>query len=275
MKKNNTSLPFQDLLYSAKRSSIVYTDIKELTDIKNDKLDHFLSDFIKTEFANTNIEFISDEITDAQLYIWIKKNTCYITIRGTKGFKDILHDLSITSKQYKDNIYIHNGFFQQFSAIKDDIDRYILNNIIDIDNFIVAGHSLGGALAQIVAPYISENYFKNVSCHTFGSPRVGNAKFVEWFDFHIKDNYRVSNKSDIVSSIPIKYKFNHTMNGYFTINKKCHVHLSKHKVDTPWYKRLFTSLKLFNFTPKKDHSCSVYIERLEKIINKKWETKEN
>lgn len=266
--KKNISLPFDDLLYSAKRSSIVYTDINDLIDIKNDKLEHFLSDFIKKELYDTDIKFISDETTDAQLYIWIKKNTCYITIRGTKGFRDILHDLSISSKQYKDNIYIHNGFFRQFCAIKDDIDMFILNNIIDIENFVVAGHSLGGALAQIIAPYVSENYFKKVTCHTFGSPRVGNDKFVEWFDLNIKDNYRVSNKSDIVSSIPIKYNFNHTMNGYFTINKKCRIHLSNHKKDTPWYKRLFTSLRLLNFTPKKDHSCSIYIERLGKIINK-------
>ena len=135
---------------------------------------------------------------------------------------------------------------------------------VNYDNFVISGHSLGGALAHIAVPFIYEKYNNSITCFTFGSPRVGNKHFVQWFDNSVTTNYRICNKNDIITSIPLNYQWVHTMKKTINLNKSNII--LKH-IDTPWYKRFFLSIKLINLKdPKKDHSCKYYIENLEHII---------
>ncbi len=60
--------------------------------------------------------------------------------------------------------------------------RYIVTT-----NFALAGHSLGGALAQLAAHDIAREAQScgktvRVGCYTYGSPRVGNHAFAREFD---------------------------------------------------------------------------------------------
>ena len=61
-----------------------------------------------------------------------------------------------------------------------------------------AGHSLGGALATLAAYDLKgvaakHNLDVQVSCYTFGAPRVGNHAFAEDFDTIINDCFHVVN----------------------------------------------------------------------------------
>lgn len=48
---------------------------------------------------------------------------------------------------------------------------------------IITGISLGGALAQLAFVDIyNRQFFQDVQVVTFGSPRVGNAKWADWFN---------------------------------------------------------------------------------------------
>lgn len=80
-------------------------------------------------------------------------------------------------------------------------------------DLVITGHSLGGALATLMAMDITANqsafrFFKNrLTCYTFGSPRVGSpASFVQTFNNYITSgnivNYRVANGLDIVPGLP-------------------------------------------------------------------------
>ena len=61
----------------------------------------------------------------------------------------------------------------------------------------LAGHSLGGALAQIGSAVLGCDQI--AACYTFGSPRVGN----KYFDLWVKPpSYRVVNFADIVPQVP-------------------------------------------------------------------------
>jgi hypothetical protein len=69
----------------------------------------------------------------------------------------------------------------------------------------IAGHSLGGALAQIAAAGMGGDQV--AACYTFGSPRVGNV----YFDLWVKaPSYRVVNYADIVPQTPLPIGYRHS-----------------------------------------------------------------
>jgi triacylglycerol lipase len=81
-------------------------------------------------------------------------------------------------------------------------------------DFVVTGHSLGGALATL---YTIEHAFKkradparkvriNTAC-TFASPRVGMRAFVKEFDALPIDSWRIANRQDLVPSLPPSIAF--------------------------------------------------------------------
>ncbi len=53
---------------------------------------------------------------------------------------------------------------------------------------------------------------RRVVMYNFGSPRVGNAKFVETYNKLVVDSWRIFNKNDIVSSVPRLCNYMHVNN---------------------------------------------------------------
>lgn len=71
----------------------------------------------------------------------------------------------------------------------------------------VTGHSLGGALATLLAIELSSSQMaKNgiifVTMYNFGSPRVGNRRFAEVYNAKVKDSWRIVNHRDIIPTVP-------------------------------------------------------------------------
>jgi len=63
------------------------------------------------------------------------------------------------------------------------------------------GHSLGGAMATLVALALAAN--RTVSCTTFGCPRVGDAALAAACDAAVPDTLRVVNAADVVPMVPL------------------------------------------------------------------------
>jgi predicted lipase len=120
-----------------------------------------------------------------------------IAFRGTSSREDVFTDLSIARKKMplthvseKWWPQIHSGFSDQFFSVNKYLDESVKEN----DSIIFCGHSLGGALATIGSLYYSFQYpEKTIACVTFGSPRVGDDTFVEYFDNKIKTSLRYVN----------------------------------------------------------------------------------
>jgi predicted lipase len=71
------------------------------------------------------------------------------------------------------------------------------------DKIVCIGNGTGAGVATLAAPYYSELYLnKQITCCTFGSPRVGDEMFVRWFNSKVLISYRITNADDKVSSIP-------------------------------------------------------------------------
>uniref|UniRef100_A0A6C0DZ54 Fungal lipase-type domain-containing protein n=1 Tax=viral metagenome TaxID=1070528 RepID=A0A6C0DZ54_9ZZZZ len=270
--KHAITIPIDELLASAKRCMMSYKDPNELLDIIDDKMPHKISEFIKEELKDISPRFITDNTnTDAQAYVYSKKNkgkNVHIVFRGTSSYKDVIHDVQLSSILYgtkkERSIRIHSGFMCQYNSIKNAIYDFIRNELGD--TVYVSGHSLGGALAQIAAVDISERFGCKVVCHTFGSPRVGDSDFVEWFDNNVKESYRVINVKDIVPNIPMRPLWHHSMRNAISLSKDGYV--KKLTYDISPLKRLYIFFKTFNIIkPKNDHSCGIYIDRLELIAS--------
>jgi len=98
---------------------------------------------------------------------------------------------------------IHTGFKKAFEAVRLEIEEYLekgKENEEAIQNWplFITGHNLGGALATIAAKRLRTRGVIP-ACYTFGSPRVGDDKWITGIDSPI---YRIVNAADCVPNLP-------------------------------------------------------------------------
>jgi triacylglycerol lipase len=66
----------------------------------------------------------------------------------------------------------------------------------------VAGHSLGAAIATLLALDLSVNSSLPVGLYTLASPRVGDLTFSHLFNHVVPNAYRIDNRFDVVPKTP-------------------------------------------------------------------------
>lgn len=192
----------------------------------------------------------------------------HITFRGTKEFKDIIENIDIRHQSIiHDDIKVHKGYHDQFFSMEEEMTQDIKDiiNSYNINEIIFCGHSAGGCHAQIAAPYYSELFKKYITCHTFGTIAPGNKAFIEWFQKHIKKNYRIEAEGDIIPYIPVHDNFYHVPNG---------IRLLKNgKIELNYDIKPYSYLELLKLVLNNDkmqeiyecHSCDNYLNKLENI----------
>ena len=170
-----------------------------------------------------------------------------VSFRGseTKATKGALYNWQTNLEMirvdctYSDNCGgIHHGFDEYYKSIQTTHLQYlnnILKNHTTITQLTFTGHSLGGALASVAAldtrfrlqiaktlPEIKTADAISIKIRTFGSPRVGNSKFVAAFNKYVPQSrryvseYGTSNNSeeDFVTGQPP------SLLGYSHVNQK-------------------------------------------------------
>ena len=116
-----------------------------------------------------------------------------ISIRGTNNGRNVLTDLD--ARPFKDkklSANIHRGFRDAAEKIRDDL---IENHAIE-ESVILTGHSLGGAIAQIIGLWLEDDAY-DVQIYTFGSPSITTAS-VGGSALH----FRVAIRDDPVPFLP-------------------------------------------------------------------------
>lgn len=97
-----------------------------------------------------------------------------VATRGTRteiGAADLLTDLYAARTGFGDYGQVHKGFKVTFDSVLANIGRDE-KRVMDADVVHCVGHSLGGAVATLVAAHFAA-MGKTVRLYTFGSPRVG------------------------------------------------------------------------------------------------------
>ncbi len=139
------------------------------------------------------------------------KGELLIGVRGTVHALDWVTDLSQALRRGPSGFGVHGGFMRTFDSFEPVIGNY-LRQSGNLGTVHVVGHSLGGALATLVADYLQLRGL-HVKLYTFGCPRVGMKDFSQSLTDKLKPEniYRVCNQSDPVTMVPI-FPFMHTPN---------------------------------------------------------------
>jgi len=128
-----------------------------------------------------------------------------IYISGTNSRKDFLIDGKFLQVKTLTDGRIHGGFLTEFEDIQADIFDFVLSQ--KQRTVRVSGHSLGGAIATLLAVELAKDGFQ-VELVTLGSPRVGDAEFVETYGRCNIDHARIVHADDIVPRLP-KLRYRH------------------------------------------------------------------
>src|SRR5690606_2225730 len=128
-----------------------------------------------------NLHTLDHAESNTQAYVTHDDRMILIGVRGTQeNPDDLILDLDAAQVPYEEGIgQAHQGFYRAFKAVKAFVEPYLLNFHTG-QKVVVCGHSLGGAIALLLAEWIRRNEQKfNVLLYTFGAPRAGDRAFVE------------------------------------------------------------------------------------------------
>ena len=117
-----------------------------------------------------------------------------IVIRGTANEGNVLSDIDVRLvKDVRTGIYLHKGFRDASLGVMEIIDRdHTVEHTVH-----VTGHSLGGAVAQIIGMWLHTRG-KNVQIFSYGSPKVSSPVLSEGQPTH----WRVVRRSDPIPFTP-------------------------------------------------------------------------
>jgi len=213
------------------------------------------------KFLNKPLPPTFIDVDGAQAYVMSDSNDVLIACRGTEPtqINDILADLKMFPVKHHIAGRVHRGFYAEYEKVIPGIkDALAKHNKKGNKTLWVTGHSLGGAMAVLVAAELKPNG----GLHTFGQPRVGTKAFLKALE-GIK-YYRYRNNNDAVTAVPPSFLcFKHGgvlryINTYGNIRPATWIQRFKDKCRGHWM-----ALKSFNLIDGfADHSMGLYHEFL-------------
>ena len=196
------------------------------------------------------------------------ENIIWIAIRGTDNSSEWFNNLKISQVSYehginkysnlptfmKDNkeIKVHSGFLNLYDQLYPNIIQTLLHYEKNKFQICVAGHSLGGAVANIIGRELVHLGFSSVNVYTFGCPRVGNFAFTESFnEVNNLTVYRIVNTEDVSTEVPMSV----SPNIFNFQDPNFYVHCGTERTFTENWKSLANN-----------HSIMIYTEGLKRIL---------
>lgn len=87
-----------------------------------------------------------------------------------------------------------------------------------VNSLTICGHSLGGALATLLALDLAANTtFNKPAVYTYASPRTGDPLFVSTYNQVVPNTFRIANRIDLVPKLPLPPLYDHVL-GLFELN---------------------------------------------------------
>jgi lipase (class 3) len=135
----------------------------------------------------------------------------FIAIRGTEGVWEWVQDFKFLPRPFPNvqgSGLTEDGFTDMYlsfsmtpgpsATFMQDVSALIPAGA----NVTISGHSLGSALATLLALDMAVNTKYPVKLYTLASPRVGDLSFHNLFEHVVPDAFRVANRLDIVPKTP-------------------------------------------------------------------------
>lgn len=226
-------------------------------------------DVIRQEFSLYDVKYYSNRGSD--VYVLSDNYDVIIVCRGTeiKQKSDVIADLNMRRSRFTQG-KVHKGFYNYVNHIWHPVLEHAQQAKKEFRTLWIAGHSLGGAMATILA----ERFARLESCQTptaiftYGSPRVGNRQFINHFNSLPFVHHRWVNDGDIVTKVPMAPLFYHCgimhhidAQGEITLNYE-------RQKSIMGLVRLFTGRYFINqlLGDVKDHSSDLYSMHLHASI---------
>jgi predicted lipase len=122
---------------------------------------------------------------------------------------DAAHSTLPTAKA-KDGVgRVHSGFQDAYESVRKGLISHMIKLRTNYDGMWrrfeveITGHSLGGALSTLLAVELEALGFRIARVTTFGSPRVGDWRFADYYDEKLGDRtHRFTHAHDAVPSLP-------------------------------------------------------------------------
>jgi len=216
-------------------------------------------------YGFTQVEFYNRD--GAQAYRFQNKHDMVIACRGTQPteFNDIKADLNAIPVISETVSRVHKGFKKEVDELWPMIREDLTPKVLGKRKVWVTGHSLGAAMATIVAARctLDETLADTVvgELYTYGSPRVGWNKYCKSLPV---PHFRWRNNNDIVTTVPLAimgYR-HHGMscyiNAYGLVRNLTGWQLVKDKVRGIWM-----GLKKGKIDSFGDHSIGEYAKHLD------------
>jgi triacylglycerol lipase len=137
--------------------------------------------------------------TDAQYFLEQDDSAKvqYVAIRGTANRKNLLEDVEMKIREdLALAIPVHAGFDATARVLYADMKPHLKQNY----KTYITGHSLGGAIAALLAIHMVEDGYKVEKVVTFGQPKFTTTNGVEKLEFLTLT--RVVDENDIVPMLP-------------------------------------------------------------------------
>lgn len=234
------------LLRSAYASKLAYMKTANAA-----RLQHY-SKQLQTSDAHAR-QFIQDKRTGVHAFaLNTGENSHIVAFKGSSTWRDIITfaDAKMIEFSYRDaHVKLHSGVFRMFESIEPILTKLIYPDAPELGNhqyITFTGHSMGGALAIVAAAYYGNMSNKNsiITCHTFGTPKVGDREFYNWYKQGVHESINVVNYTDVIPCLPSLQTYT-SMDNINIVNDSTHF----------WNK----------IDPFTNHDLDTYIDLLRKI----------
>ena len=232
-----TAQPTIDLLTAIKLGQLLNTTYdtspSDVTNQAGQKVSADGTDYtvVTTIYANDLATDINPSRGDDEVSIGLicqdQTGDVAIAIRGTEGTLEWIHDaefLSVPCPFLTGAGHTEDGFTAMYESLRTGVapnSPTVVSALAKlpfprpVSSVAICGHSLGGALATLLALDVAANtVFKDPAAYTFGSPRTGDSLFANTYDQVVKNSYRVANRLDIVPTLPPPVDYEHVLNPY-------------------------------------------------------------
>jgi hypothetical protein len=153
-----------------------------------------------------------------------------VAIRGTEGILEWVQDgkfLAVPCPCLPGSGFTEDGFTAVYESLRISQDSSS-TRLVDalpaltyptaVASMTICGHSLGGAIATLLALDVAANTkFTRPTAYTYASPRTGDPSFVDTYNQLVPNTYRLANRLDIVPKLPLPPEYSHVL-GLYDLN---------------------------------------------------------
>lgn len=168
-----------------------------------------------------------DEVSIGLICQANKTGDVAVALRGTEGILEWIHDadfLQVPCPFLAGAGHTEAGFTLMYESLRTGTGPDSPTVVAalatlafpqPVGSVTICGHSLGGALATLLALDVAANtVFTHPNVYTYASPRTGDSLFASTYDQVVTNSYRIANRLDIVPALPPPLDYEHVLNPY-------------------------------------------------------------